>query len=110
MRKWLIMLTPLLVGSSEPTSLPRTMPDVIEAGRVLKDLNDSQAALYALIVIIGCLLVERFISNWQARITTEKLALSLDRMATALTVNSTDINVNIAMIRHECANILAGMK
>lgn len=94
------LLTPLLLSLTAASASPdhRGLPDVIEAGNVAKGLSESQTALYFMMILLALSVIERLWGRMQDRADRRLQIDAMNNLADALTLNSTDIKVQLALI------------
>lgn len=106
-RALIVLLAPFLGSAAHAPSPPsRSMPDVVEAGRVAATLSDWQTITYFLIFLLVVGTAERFFSYWQARNTSRDMAAALDRLGEAVRLQGTDIKVALAVIQQQHQQVL----
>jgi hypothetical protein len=86
-------------------SSPLPLPDVIGAGRVAANLSDVQTILYFLMVLIVCLLVERWASGWQSRSTADKFAKAANVLSDAMKADGAQTTVQLALVQKELSDV-----
>jgi hypothetical protein len=91
------VLPMLLLGAAPAPS--RTMPDVVEAGRVAATLSDWQTICFFLVFLLVASQIERIAAGWHSRATAVKVADALDRLGEAIHAASTEQKVMLAVIQ-----------